>query len=73
MSKTILYNSKKSVSNANWKIIVLDDFTRRFVDYLSQKYNLPNYKNGFFIDKNNLSSLTLPSFTKKLLNSIKKN
>ena len=49
------------MSNMDMKIAIKDE------------YNLPNYKNGFFIDKNNLSSLTLPSFTKKLLNSIKKN
>ena len=51
MSKTILYNSKKSVSNADWKIIVLDDFTRRFVDYLSQKYNLPNFISPYLLFK----------------------
>ena len=51
MSKTILYNSKKSVSNADWKIIVLDDLTRRFVDYLSQKYNLPNFISPYLMFK----------------------
>ena len=51
MSKTILYNSKKSVSNADWKIIVLDDLTRRFVDYLSQKYNLPNFISPYLLFK----------------------
>ena len=51
MSKTILYNSKSSVNNADWNVIVLDDFTKRFVDYLSQKYNLPIFISPYLIFK----------------------
>ena len=70
MSKTILYNSKKSVSNADWKIIVLDDFTRRFVDYLSQKYNLPNFISPYLLFKEiNLDDFD-NFFTPKLKNPL---
>ena len=34
--------------------------------------NYPDQKNGFLIDSNELSNLTLPSFTKKILNTVKK-
>ena len=40
---------------------------------IKREYNMPNLKNGFFVGKNEFSNLTLPSFTKKILNSIKKN
>ena len=35
------------------------------------KDNLPEKINGFFVDVKDLSNWTLPSFTKKILNSIK--
>ena len=38
---------------------------------IKRENNLPISNNGFFIDINNLSGWTLPSFTKKILNSIK--
>jgi len=38
---------------------------------IKRENNLPFSDNGFFVDINNLSSWTLPSFTKKILNSIK--
>ena len=38
---------------------------------ITMKNNLPEKKNGFFVDVKDLTNLTLPSFTKKILNSIK--
>ena len=35
------------------------------------KNNLPDRKDGFFVNVKDLSNWTLPSFTKKILNSIK--
>ena len=38
-----LYNAKSSVMDAYWHLLTLDNETQRLVDYLHQKYNLPNY------------------------------
>ena len=38
---------------------------------INMKNNLPENRNGFFIDVKDLSNLTLPSFTKKILNTIR--
>ena len=35
------------------------------------KNKLPEKTNGFFVDVKDLSNLTLPSFTKKILNTIR--
>ena len=40
---------------------------------IKEANNLPNSKNGFFVGEDDLSNWTLPSFTKKILNSIKRN
>jgi len=37
LTKTLLYNSNPSVNNADWQLIVSNDFTKRSVDYLYQK------------------------------------
>ena len=38
---------------------------------INMKNNLPEKSDGFFINVKDLSSWTLPSFTKKILNTIK--
>ena len=38
---------------------------------ITMKNNLPENGNGFFVDVKDLSNLTLPSFTKKILNTIR--
>ena len=38
---------------------------------ITMKNNLPEKKNGFFVDVKDLSNLTLPSFTKKIINTIR--
>ena len=38
---------------------------------INMKKNLQEKKDGFFVNINDLSNWTLPSFTKKILNSIK--
>ena len=38
---------------------------------ITMKHKLPKMKNGFFVDVKDLSNLTLPSFTKKILNTIR--
>ena len=38
---------------------------------ITMKNNLPLNGNGFFVDVKDLSNLTLPSFTKKILNTIR--
>ena len=43
MTKTILYNPNPSINNADWQLIVSNDFTKRSVDYLNQKYKLPSF------------------------------
>ena len=51
MTKTLLYNSNPSVNNANWHLIVSNDFTKRSVDYLFQKYRLPSFITPYLIYK----------------------
>ena len=36
-------------------------------------YKCPNFKDGFFVGEDDLKKRTLPSFTKKIINSIKNN
>ena len=38
---------------------------------ITMKNKLPEKRNGFFVDVKDLSNLTLPSFTKKILNTIR--
>ena len=38
---------------------------------ITMKNNLPEKKNGFFVDIKDLTNLTLPSFTKKIINTIR--
>ena len=38
---------------------------------INMKNNLPENSDGFFINAKDLSDWTLPSFTKKILNTIK--
>ena len=38
---------------------------------ITMKNKLPEKTNGFFVDVKDLSNLTLPSFTKKILNTIR--
>jgi len=38
---------------------------------ITMKNNLPEKKNGFFVDVKDLTNLTLPSFTKKIINTIR--
>ena len=40
---TKLYNSKPSLLDADWYLLTLDNETHRLVDYLYQKYKIPNY------------------------------
>ena len=40
---------------------------------IKKEFNLPNSKKGFYLNEDELRKRTLPSFTKKILNSIKKN
>ena len=51
MKKTLLYNSNPSVNNADWHLIVSNDFTKRSMDYLYQKYNLPNFITPYLLYK----------------------
>ena len=51
MTKTLLYNSNPSVNNADWHLIVSNDFTKRSMDYLYQKYNLPNFITPYLLYK----------------------
>ena len=38
---------------------------------ITMKNKLPEMTNGFFVNVKDLSNLTLPSFTKKILNTIR--
>ena len=38
---------------------------------ITMKNNLPEKKNGFIVDVKDLTNLTLPSFTKKIINTIR--
>ena len=38
---------------------------------ITMKNNLPDKKNGFFVDVKDVTNLTLPSFTKKIINTIR--
>ena len=49
------------MSNMDMKIII------------KKKYKFPNVKDGFFVGEDDLKKFTLPSFTKKIINSIKNN
>ena len=40
---------------------------------LKKVKNSPNVKNGFLLGVNEMCNWTLPSFTKKILNTVKKN
>ena len=51
MTKTLLYNSNPSVNNADWHLIVSNDFTKRSVDYLYQKYKLPSFITPYLMYK----------------------
>ena len=51
MTKTLLYNSNPSVNNADWYLIVSNDFTKRSVDYLYQKYKLPSFITPYLMYK----------------------
>ncbi len=37
--KTKLFSSKSSATNADWKLLLIDDPIKRSVDYLYQKYD----------------------------------
>ena len=51
MTKTLLYNSNPSVNNADWQLIVSNDFVKRSVDYLYQKYKLPSFITPYLLYK----------------------
>ena len=51
MTKTLLYKSNPSVNNADWKLIVSNDYIKRSVDYLYQKYKLPSFITPYLIYK----------------------
>ena len=51
MTKTLLYNSNPSVNNADWHLIISNDFTKRSVDYLYQKYKLPSFITPYLMYK----------------------
>ena len=51
MKKTLLYNSSPSVNNADWHLIVSNEFTKRSVDYLHQKYKLPGFISPYLLYK----------------------
>ena len=51
MSKTRIFNESPSVSDADWYLIDTDDFTKRFSDYLFQKYNLPYFISPYLMSK----------------------
>ena len=42
LDNTQLYNSKSSIMDSYWHLLTLDNETQRLVDYLYQKYKLPN-------------------------------
>ncbi len=51
MTKKLLYNSNPSVNNADWQLLVSDDFTKRSVYYLYQKYKLPGFITPYLLHK----------------------
>ena len=62
MTKTLLYNSNPSVNNADWHLIASNDFTKRSVDYLHQKYKLPSFITPYLMYKGiNLNEFDIDS------------
>jgi len=51
LSKTQIFNKSPSVTDADWYLIDNDDFTKRFSDYLFQKYNLPHFISPYLMSK----------------------
>ena len=63
---------KKFTSSVSKKInIKLSNMDMKII--LSRKYKNPNIKNSFMIDKKNIHSKILPSFTKKIIKSVSTN
>ncbi len=49
--KTKLFSSKPSVTNADWKLLLIDDPIKRSVDYIYQKYEIPTFISPHLIFK----------------------
>ena len=64
MSRTVIFNKSPSISNADWHLIVSDDFTKRFSDYLFQKHDVPQFISPYLmfkgIDINNFDNFFKP-------------
>ena len=51
MPRTKLYNNKPSFNNADWNLIHSDEFTKRFSDYLHQRYQIPEFISPYLMFK----------------------
>ena len=51
MPRTKLYNNKPSFNNADWNLIYSDEFTKRFSDYLHQRYQIPEFISPYLMFK----------------------
>ena len=49
--KTKLFSSKPSATNADWKLLLIDDSLKRSVDYLYQKYEIPTFISPYLLFK----------------------
>ena len=51
MPRTKLFNIKPSFNNADWNLIYSDEFTKRFSDYLHQRYQIPEFISPYLMFK----------------------
>ena len=51
MPRTKLFNIKPSFNNADWNLIHSDEFTKRFSDYLHQRYQIPEFISPYLMFK----------------------
>ena len=51
MPRTKLFNKKPSFNNADWNLIYSDEFTKRFSDYLHQRYQIPEFISPYLMFK----------------------
>jgi len=51
LPRTKLFNIKPSFNNADWNLIYSDEFTKRFSDYLHQRYQIPEFISPYLMFK----------------------
>jgi len=51
LPRTKLFNVKPSFNNADWNLIYSDEFTKRFSDYLYQRYQIPEFISPYLMFK----------------------